>query len=153
MQDIVDVIEVYTGRCRTVLEYSLVMGKMVGAAKQPGFSADSWGELEDLVNTGDFVRVGNFKEVQSWAEYLGFLTAWAAHAEWECSFKRISEADGVVFLELEERSKMGDFANAVNSLSVYEFDEAGKIVHIDIYLQMALSDLQGFGAFGEAASQ
>jgi hypothetical protein len=28
----------------------------------------------------------------------------------------------------------------VNSLSVYEFNDAGKIRHIDVYLQMALPD-------------
>ena len=42
----------------------------------------------------------------------------------------------MVFLELEERSTIGDFSNVVNSLSVYEFDGAGKIRHIDLYLQM-----------------
>ena len=41
-----------------------------------------------------------------------------------------------MFLELEERSEIGDFTNAVNSLSVYEFDDAGKLRHLDVYLQM-----------------
>ena len=43
-----------------------------------------------------------------------------------------------MFLELEERVRAGDFSNVVNSVSVYEFDDAGKIRHLDIYLQMAL---------------
>ena len=52
---------------------------------------------------------------------------------WECSFKRITERpDGVVMIELEERMGGG----AVNSLSVYEFNDAGKVRHLDIYLQM-----------------
>ena len=46
----------------------------------------------------------------------------------------------MVFLELEERSRIGDFSNSVNSVSVYEFDSGGKITHIDVYLQMALPD-------------
>jgi hypothetical protein len=41
-----------------------------------------------------------------------------------------------VFLELEERSRVGDFSNIVNSVSVYEFTDAHKIRHIDLYLQM-----------------
>jgi hypothetical protein len=41
-----------------------------------------------------------------------------------------------VFLELEERSEVGDFHSVVNSLSVYDFAEDGKIRHIDLYLQM-----------------
>ena len=72
------------------------------------------------------------------AEYVGFLTGWATSAEWEGSFKRITEAPGLVFLELEERSRYGEMTSVVNSVSVYEFDEDGKIVHLDIYLQMPL---------------
>jgi hypothetical protein len=74
----------------------------------------------------------------NWQDYITFLTSWAMGSEWECSFKRITEAGNVVFLELEERLKMGDFSSAVNSLSVYEFNDAGKIQHLDIYLQMAM---------------
>ena len=46
----------------------------------------------------------------------------------------------MVFLELEERVKVGDFSSVVNSVSVYEFDGDGRIRHLDIYLQMALPD-------------
>ena len=52
-------------------------------------------------------------------------------------FKRITEVDGMVFLELEEHSRVGDFSSIVNSLSVYEFTDDGRIRHIDLYLQMA----------------
>ena len=55
-----------------------------------------------------------------------------------CSFKRVTETDGMVFLELEERSTVGDFHCVVNSLSVFEFTAADKIRHIDLYLQMEL---------------
>jgi hypothetical protein len=44
----------------------------------------------------------------------------------------------MVFLELEERSTVGDFHSVVNSLSVFEFTTDEKIRHIDLYLQMAL---------------
>ena len=73
-------------------------------------------------------------------EMDGFLTGWAMSSDWECSFKRITEVGNVVFLELEERSKIGDFKSVVNSMSVYEFDAGGKIHHIDVYLQMELPD-------------
>ncbi len=69
---------------------------------------------------------------------MSFLTNWAVSSDWECSFRRVTEAENVVFLELEERSRMGDFSSVVNSVSVYEFNSAGKIRHIDIYLQMEL---------------
>jgi hypothetical protein len=110
--------------------------RLVDAAKLPGFSVDSWAPLAALVAIDAFERVGPFKEVMKWPAYVDFLTDWATSSEWECSFKRITETGGLVFLELEERSTIGDFSNSVNSLSVYEFDGSETIRHIDVYLQM-----------------
>ena len=101
---------------------------------------ESWAPLAELIDTQKFVRVGNFKEVMNWPEYVAFLTGWATSSDWESDFKRVTEAGDVVFLELEERSRIGDFSNSVNSVSVYEFDQSGKITRIDVYLQMALPD-------------
>lgn len=140
LRDIDDVVDDHTGHARTVLDYCRRTGELVHAAKRPGFTIDSWAPLAELVDTEAFVRVGNFKEVMSWQEYVTFLTSWAASSDWECSFKRITEHDGVVFLELEERSRVGEFSNSVNSLTVYGFTDAGKIARIDVYLQMALPD-------------
>ncbi len=131
-----DIADDYSGRSRTVLDYCMTTKRLVDQAKQPGFSADSWAPLAELVATAAFERVGAFKEVMKWPEYADFLTNWATSSEWECSFKRITETADRVFLELEEHSAIGDFSNVVNSLSVYEFDDAGKITHIDLYLQM-----------------
>jgi hypothetical protein len=76
----------------------------------------------------------------NWGEYVTFLTNWATSSEWDSTFKRVTEVGNVVFLELEEHSRIGEFSNSVNSVSVYEFDSGGKITHIDVYLQMALPD-------------
>jgi hypothetical protein len=135
-KDIRDVIDGYTGRARTVLYYSVVIKRLVDEAKKPGFSVDSWGPLAELVAVDEFERVGAFKEVMKWPDYVDFLTNWATSSEWQCSFKRITETHGLVFLELEERSKVGDFTSVVNSLSVYEFTDDDRIRHIDLYLQM-----------------
>jgi hypothetical protein len=147
LRDISDVIDDYTGRSRTVLEYGLTTKRLVDAAKQPGFSVDSWGPLAELVATEDFTRVGAFKEVMDWSAYVDFLTKWATSSEWECSLRRITETPEVVFLELEERSRIGEFANVVNSLSVYEFDDSGKIRRIDLYLQMELPPAEMLTSF------
>ncbi|OMB98338.1 hypothetical protein A5733_08275 [Mycobacterium sp. NS-7484] len=133
-----EVVDDYAGRCRTVIQYAVTTKQLVEAAKQPGFSVASWAPLAELVAVEDFVRVGNFKEVMNWEQYLDFMTNWAAASQWDGLFKRVSEVDGVVYLELEERTKMGDFESVVNSVSVYEFDGDDKIRHIDVYLQMAL---------------
>lgn len=140
MREISDVIGEYGGLCRRVLEYSQITGRLVGEAKKPDFTVESWDPLRELIATEDFVRVGNFKEVMDWTQYVTFLTDWAKSSEWDCSFKRITQSGNVVFLELEERSRIGDFSNSVNSVSVYEFNEAGKIIRVDVYLQMALPD-------------
>lgn len=140
LQDVDHVINDYSGKSRVILEYCRIMKNLVDAAKQPGFTEASWAPLAALVDTEKFVRVGNFKEVMRWADYLAFLTPWAMSSEWECSFKRVTEVGDTVFLELEERAEIGGHKNVVNSLSVYEFDAAGKIEHIDIYLQMELPD-------------
>lgn len=142
-----DVIGQHAGRPRVVLEYGQRVADLVKAAKKPGFGPDGWATLGELVAVDEFVRVGNFKEVMNWQEYTTFLTNWATSAEWECSFKRITESGDVVFLELEERSAMGDFKSVVNSISVYEFAEDGRIGRIDVYLQMELPSselLQGY---------
>ena len=138
LADVVDVVDDYAGRSRTVLEYAMITKRLVDEAKTPGFSAESWAPLAGLVAVDEFTRVGPFKEFMRWRDYVEFLTSWATSSEWECSFKRITEASGVVFLELEERSRVGEFSNVVNSLSVYEFTDTGKIRHIDLYLQMAM---------------
>ncbi|BBY13564.1 hypothetical protein [Mycobacterium marseillense] len=131
-----DVIGSYNGRARTVLQYSTVTKRLVDEAKKPGFSADSWKPLAELVAVDEFERIGAFKEVMTWRDYVEFLTNWATSSQWECSFKNITESGGRVFLELEERSEIGDFSSVVNSLSVYEFTGDDRIRHIDIYLQM-----------------
>ena len=138
LRKVEDVVGNYSGRPRIVLEYSLLMKRMVEVVKQPGFGPDGWTAVADLLAVDDFERVGNFKEVMTWPEYRDFLTAWAGSAEWDCSFKRVIESDDIVFLELEERSEVGHFSSVVNSISVYEFDGLDKIRHIDVYLQMAL---------------
>ncbi|HET6954552.1 MAG TPA: hypothetical protein VFI47_29580 [Acidimicrobiales bacterium] len=140
LQPVEDVIEDHTGNARTALEYSRIMKRLVDAAKEPGFSSASWAPLAELVAVDEFERMGNFKDLMRWDDYVGFLTGWATTSDWECSFKRITEQGNLVFLELEERLQMGDLTSAVNSLSVYEFDDAGKIRHLDIYLQMALPE-------------
>ncbi|WNG86134.1 hypothetical protein C6A87_019915 [Mycobacterium sp. ITM-2016-00317] len=140
MTAIEDVIGETSGRSRMVLEYSQTMGRLVKSAKEPGFSVESWAPLAELVAVDDFVRIGPFKEVQNWAEYTEFLTNWATSSDWDCSFKRISDAGEVAFLELEERSRIGDFSSVVNTASVYEFNADNKIRYVAVYLQMQLPD-------------
>lgn len=140
------------GNVRTVLEYSEVMKRLVDEAKAPGFTVDSWAPLAAMVDVENFVRVGCFKEVVDWKQYAAILTQWATTSEWECSFKRVTEDAGRVFLELEERSKVGGNKDMVNSLTVYEFNAAGKLRHLDIYLQRAM-DQTSTGGWEQAGAE
>ena len=147
LREVDEVIDAYTGRARTVLDYSVVTKRLVDEAKTPGFTTESWSPLAELVAVDEFVRVGAFKEVMKWPDYVQFLTSWATSSEWRCSFKRITETADLVFLELEERSTVGDYSSVVDSLSVYEFDDAGRITHIDLYLQMAIPNTDMLKSF------
>lgn len=136
MPDLAEILTAHTGLSRTVLEYADITGRMVAEAKRPGFDASGWDSLAELVDTANFHRVGPFKDEMDWAGYLEFLTGWASTSEWECTFKRVTEHGNLVFLELEERSVVGDFRSVVNTLSVYGFDDGGRIVGLAVYLQM-----------------
>ena len=122
---------------RKVLQYGDVIERTVRAAKEPGFTAGSgWAELEALMDTAKFRRVGNDKVDMGWPVYRELLTRWATTTDFWSEFHRISEAGNCVFLELtEHNTPRGGKESVVNSLSLYEFDEAGKLVHLDIYLQ------------------
>ena len=133
-----EILATATGRSRIVLEYSRITKRLVEAAKNPDFTSADWAPLAELIDVDNFVRVGPFKEVMDWTSYVEFLTNWAKSSEWNCTFQRLTETPDVVFLELEERSHMGDFSSVVNSVSVYEFNPDNKVRRIAVYLQMAL---------------
>lgn len=145
-----DVLATATGRSRAVLEYSQITKRLVDAAKDPGFTAADWAPLAELIDIDNFVRVGPFKEVMDWASYAEFLTNWAKSSEWDCTFQRLTETPDVVFLELEERSRSGDFSSVVNSVSVYEFNADNKIRRIAVYLQMELPNTASVPSFDSA---
>lgn len=137
LRDVDAVVGDHTGRSRTVLEFTLEMKRIVDRAKQPGFDARDVESLGRFVATDVFTRMGPFKDMMTWPSYVAFIAGWAPRSHWECSFRRITESDNLVFLELEERSDPDNPAAAANSLSVYEFDDGDRLRRLDVYLQMA----------------
>jgi hypothetical protein len=121
---------------RKVLEYGEIIERTVRAAKEPGFTEAGWNELAGLLDVAKFERVGNDKVAMDWAIYRGLLTRWATTTDFWSEFRRISEVGNLVFLELtEHNTPRGGAESVVNSCTLYEFDEAGMLVHLDIYLQ------------------
>ena len=135
-EDIATAAERYTGNMRRAIDYGLFQKRIMDRARggAPDYSPKEWLGLKELV-TDDFRRVGTFKEEMTIDDMIGFLQAWSPTQHWEGSFKRVSEYDNVVFLELEERVGEGAEQNAVNTVSVYHFDDAGKVQHLDVYIQ------------------
>lgn len=143
---------------RRVLEYSYTMKAILDDAKKPGFQDEQWSPLADLVNIEQFERVGNFLEVVRWDDqYVPLLTAWAKATDWNFEIRRLTEGHDYAIQEMHEYAQYPDRYEAYNSVSVFQFDADGKIVHLDIYLQMAMPpmasqahqwDLEKVGAQG-----
>ena len=123
--------ERYTGLARKAIDYGRFQKKIMDRAVDPnsGYTPDEWLGLKEFVSD-DFKRIGTFKEEWTFDEMIKFLQAWAPNAHWEGSFKRVTEVDNVVFLELEERGM-----HIVNTISVYEFNDEGKLRHLDVLWQ------------------
>jgi hypothetical protein len=119
---------------RKVLDYTQTMKRLVPAITAPA----DWAPLAEFVVVDEFERVGTFLEVQDWQRYTEMLTQWASATEtFETTVRRISEMPGLVYFEIEERHFRGGNVNVVNSMTVFEFDEDGRIRHLDVYLQQA----------------
>ncbi len=117
-----------------VSAYERVMRELV-----PSVAASTdWAPLEDLVAIENFERTGVFREVQDWRQYAEMLTAWARSIDaFETTVRRVTEASNLVFYEIEERHFRGESVTTVNSMTVFSFDERGKIQHLDVYLQQS----------------
>jgi hypothetical protein len=125
---------------RKVLEYSLIYKRVTDKAGSGTVAASDFDEIAQLIDVEAFERIGIAKEVMRWPEYAQFMADYANTSIWEGSFKRVTETPGLVFLELEERGGRSDGSESyvVNTLTVYEFNAAGKIKHLDVYLQGGL---------------
>jgi len=143
-EDIAVAAQRLTGLSRKALEYGMCQMRIADRAKGPDYSEDEWDALDEFVAKDEFERIGNFKEVMTYDDMKRFLKKWCLTSDWEGSFKRVHEHDNVVLLELEERNTYNGETNVVNSVSVYEFNDEGKLRHLDVYLQMAPLASEGF---------
>ena len=119
---------------RKVMEYQEVMKRLVPSAHEP----QDWDPLAQLVAIDEFERVGTFREVHNWQQYVQMLCQWAGSiGTFETSVKQITELPGLVYFEIEERHFAEERTTVVNSLTVFEFDGDEKIRNIRVYLQQA----------------
>lgn len=121
---------------RRILDFEQTLRGLVQAAREPGFGAADWAPLAEFAAVAEFERVGTRMEVMNWQQYTEFLTRWAKSSMgFDTRVRRVSELPALVYLEIEERHARPGGVSVVNSLSVYEFNDEGKIRHLDVYLQ------------------
>jgi hypothetical protein len=128
----------YQGLSRKVLRYSESFLRIVNRIKQPGFSEADWAPLEELVDVTSFRRLGVFltnrAEVSNWQQYKQLITQYGGATAWEGTLRRITEVPGLVFLELEERNTRDGVTDISNTVTIYEFNQAGKLCKLDVYV-------------------
>jgi hypothetical protein len=122
---------------RLAVEYSYVMKDLVIKAKDPAFTAADWAPLAAFVAVDEFVRIGNFRERVGWSQYDALLTMWGRSTDWDFTVERVTEGDGYAILELDEVAGYPDREEAYSSVSVYEFNAAGKLKRLKVYLSKA----------------
>lgn len=128
----------FTGLSRKVIAYSEGFSGVAAKAAAGMLSDADWAEMETLVDVDGFVREGVFvgaeAEVIDWATYRHYVTMYAGHTTWEGTLRRITEVPGLVFLELEERNTRGGMTHVSNTVTIYEFNDAGKLKRLHVYV-------------------
>lgn len=121
---------------RLVLKYADLVEEITAKGGQPGFSDADWAPLAELVAVDRFERAGPFLEILDWHTYIGYLTQWArSETRYETTLYRMTETPGRVYMELEERFGIGAGMHAINSVTVYDFDENQKLCYLNVYIQ------------------
>ena len=130
--------ESYRGLSRKVLQYSENFLRIVNKLKQSGLSAADWAPLEEIVDVRDFRRLGVFltnqAEVSNWQQYKQLITQYGGGTAWEGTLRRITEVQGLVFLELEERNTRDGVTDVSNTVTIYKFNDAGRLSNLDVYV-------------------
>jgi hypothetical protein len=130
--------EDYKGLSRKVLQYSECFLRVVNKIKQPGFCQADWAPLEELVDVKNYRRMGVFltnrSEFSDWQQYKQLITQYGGMTTWEGTLRRMTELPGLVFLELEERNTRDGVTDVSNTVTIYEFNQAGKLIRLDVYV-------------------
>lgn len=128
----------YTGLSRKVLEYSAAFARLATQLKGGDVSDQDWRPFEEIVDATAYERVGVFMgqqaEVIDWPTYKGYITQYSGAINWEGTLRHITESGKRVVLELEERNTYGGETDVSNTVTIYEFDEVDRLVHLDVYV-------------------
>lgn len=116
-------------RANRAMAYGDTMAAIVN-----GTTEEDWDALLPMIDAARFVRRGNERTEMDWPTYRAMLEQWAAHSgTYEKHLHRASESGNLVYLDLDERATAKDGSvSSLRSISIYEFDEADRIIAVDV---------------------
>lgn len=123
--------EITSPRARRALAYGDTMSAIVN-----GESDETWDALLPMIDPARFVRRGNERTEMDWPAYRAMLEQWAEHSgKYDKRLHRASEVGNLVYLDLDERAEHKDGSvGSLRSVSIYEFDDADRIVAVDVIM-------------------
>ncbi len=128
----------FTGLSRKVIEYSEHFSELIAKLKERALTDADWHAMEAIVDVDAWERRGVFAgakaETFGWSTYKSVITKYGGGTSWEGTLRRITEVPGLVILELEERNASDRGTDVSNTVTIYEFSDAGKLRHLDVYV-------------------
>lgn len=121
--------EITSVRAKRAIAYGDKLAEIVNGVSDEGFDA-----ILPMIDAERFVRRGNERTEMDWPTYRAMLEQWnGGSGVYEKRLHRATEAGNVVYLDLDERDVANDGKEStLRSISIYEFDEADRIVAVDI---------------------
>lgn len=122
--------EIDSPRALRAIAYGDRLAEIVNGTSTEGFDA-----ILPLIDPARFVRTGNERDqTMDWPTYRAMLEQWdGGSADYRKNLYRATEAGNVVYLDLDEFSTAKDGSkSSLRSISIYEFDEADRIVSVDV---------------------
>jgi len=130
--------EEFTGLSRKVLQYSEGFAKISEKLQKGPVSDADWATFEQVVDVENFERQGVFltakAEICGWKKYKEIISSYAGGTIWEGTLRNITESKNRVILELEERNIRNGVNNVSNTVTIYEFNDAGQVRHLEVYV-------------------
>ena len=115
------------------LRYVEIVTAIAGRAMLPEHTAAAWNELTPLVATDEFLLVGRSKQKLDWPAAISGMDRWARATVFSSTVRRLEEVDRLVFMELDERTTVEGQTTSHQTMTVYEFDAAGKLRRLDAF--------------------
>jgi hypothetical protein len=128
----------FTGLSRAVIQYSEGFTRLVDKLKAGPLTDADWAPMEQLVDVASYERVGVFStpkaEIIDWPTYRTYIERYGGATSWEGTLRHITETPGRVILELEERNTRNGVTDVSYTVTIYDFNDAGKLTHLDVYV-------------------